>query len=117
MTYLDVVGRAGRYATAQEALHELADQIPTGDRQAARLVFHLSKQRTRHRRSSTKVDHLKEYFKKKIYNHILERSQSRKRASQLKGREFQNTKTYEIQTASCYPRKGDRSKNGRPSAT
>lgn len=42
--------RAGRDATAQEALHELADEIPTGDRQAARLIFHLSKHENTRRR-------------------------------------------------------------------
>ena len=34
---------AGGDAAAQEALHELADQIPTGGRQTAGLIFHLSK--------------------------------------------------------------------------
>ena len=45
--YLDEVWRRGRDATAQEALHELADEIPTGDRQAARLILHLSKHEKR----------------------------------------------------------------------
>jgi|688.fasta_scaffold1969656_1 hypothetical protein len=40
---LDVRRRSRWDATAQEALHELADQIPTGGRQTARLIFHLSK--------------------------------------------------------------------------
>lgn len=52
--YLNVLRwSGGDDGTAQETLHELTDEIPTGGRQAARLIFHLPNNNKQNRIETT----------------------------------------------------------------